>query len=311
MIESCEELKKAIQPLNIANFRYSANDCLPVCYRYDSRLLSAVQPERHLRLIGGGRLDVQAPFAITVRPTDSLFLLCSLRGSGQLTFGRSVQPIGGGTIALFHCSAPWQLYSTLLPWSFRLFFAAGPELQNFLPFLDRPYLTTRQDSPAMASAVEELAACPETVSLPALLGVHRLLTNLLTDACLSALPEDREPQEAIPSYLRDFHAYVHDCRNLTFSLADLEALYGVSRYRLCREYSAAFHISPLKDFNQVRIAEAKKLLLNTRLQVQEISSRLGYENINHFIRLFKAQTGLTPGAFRARSVRHKEPEPRS
>ncbi len=79
-------------------------------------------------------------------------------------------------------------------------------------------------------------------------------------------------------------------------------MYGISRYRLCREYIAAFSISPLKDFNLVRIEEAKKLLLNTNLQVQEISSRIGYENVNHFIRLFKAETGMTPGAFRSAHI---------
>ncbi len=297
-MESYEELRKAIQPLNITNPGHTVGEFLPVCYRYDRQLLSPAQPEQYLRLIGSGRIDIQTPFALSIRPVSCLFLLYSLHGRGQLTFGQSVHPVGTGDILLFFCDTPCQLRSTLLPWSFRLFAAAGPQLQDFLPLSGNPCLTARQKNPAMASAIEDLASCPETVSLSSLINTHRILTDLLADACLSGLTDRQSSQANIPSWLHDLHAYIHNCENRTFSLAALEELYGISRYRLCREYSAAFHISPLKDYNQIRMREAKKLLLNTHLQVQEISSRLGYDNTNHFIRLFRAQTGLTPGAYR-------------
>ena len=34
------------------------------------------------------------------------------------------------------------------------------------------------------------------------------------------------------------------------------------------------------------------------LQVQEVGARCGFENVNHFINLFRKNTGMTPGVFR-------------
>ncbi len=299
MAISYEELHRAIQPVRMTDSIYSGREFLPIRYRYDSALSCGADPERYLRLVGSGRMDIAAPFSVSIQPVDALFLLCSLQGAGQAAFSGSVQTVGRGSIFLFPCRCACRLSSASLPWSFRLFFAAGPDLENFLPLLGASHLTTSQGSPFMASAMEELASYPETVSLRALLHIHRLLTDILSDACLASLPAEQDREENVPAYLQDLHTYIHDCQNLEFSLERFETLYGISRYRLCREYSAAYRIPPLKDFNQVRMEEAKKMLLNTHLQVQEISSRLGYENTNHFIRLFKAQTGLTPGAFRA------------
>lgn len=43
---------------------------------------------------------------------------------------------------------------------------------------------------------------------------------------------------------------------------------------------------------------AKNLLLSTDKHIHEIASELGYENTNHFINLFKKETGLTPMVYR-------------
>lgn len=46
------------------------------------------------------------------------------------------------------------------------------------------------------------------------------------------------------------------------------------------------------------ILEAKRLLLATTNQVNQVASLLGYEDISYFIRFFKKHTGYTPEAFR-------------
>lgn len=53
-----------------------------------------------------------------------------------------------------------------------------------------------------------------------------------------------------------------------------------------------------KYLARVRMEEAKGLLRETRLPVLEICKRVGYGDIKHFTRTFRAETGLTPGEFR-------------
>ena len=50
-----------------------------------------------------------------------------------------------------------------------------------------------------------------------------------------------------------------------------------------------------------KIEEAKKLLSETDLSVQEIALRLDYANAQNFIRFFSKATGITPGKFRKMS----------
>ena len=46
------------------------------------------------------------------------------------------------------------------------------------------------------------------------------------------------------------------------------------------------------------IERSKQLLIETRLPVSEIAYQLGFEYPQHFSRLFKSRTGMTPNAFR-------------
>ena len=47
------------------------------------------------------------------------------------------------------------------------------------------------------------------------------------------------------------------------------------------------------------ILEAKRYLLATSEQVNQIAYHLGYEDTSYFIRFFKKHTGKTPDAFRS------------
>jgi len=58
-------------------------------------------------------------------------------------------------------------------------------------------------------------------------------------------------------------------------------------------------------FNQyklkLRIEEARRLLLETEQNINEISWNVGYHNVESFIRIFKKMEGCTPGEYRTRN----------
>ncbi len=81
-------------------------------------------------------------------------------------------------------------------------------------------------------------------------------------------------------------------------MEELEEQYHISKYRICREFSAAFGLPPLKYLNKRRIEAAQNLLLSGDKRIHEIAADVGYENTNHFINLFKKETGLTPLVYR-------------
>ncbi|WP_136607875.1 helix-turn-helix domain-containing protein [Paenibacillus dokdonensis] len=50
--------------------------------------------------------------------------------------------------------------------------------------------------------------------------------------------------------------------------------------------------------NDIRIRTAKDMLQNLDLRIQDVAVRVGYQNVNSFIRMFKRHAGMTPGEFR-------------
>jgi YesN/AraC family two-component response regulator len=56
----------------------------------------------------------------------------------------------------------------------------------------------------------------------------------------------------------------------------------------------------------LRLKEAKRLLTATSLNIEQISDKLGYQNIESLTRLFKKMTGLTPLAYRKKFKGNKQ-----
>jgi len=127
---------------------------------------------------------------------------------------------------------------------------------------------------------------------------HRALTDLLSE--LIDYSSATEQGTSIPDYLRQLREYLDENFFKDISLEGLESLFGVNRYRLCREFREHFDQPPLQYLHGARITKAKLLLAETTLKIHEIGYQVGYENTNQFIHHFKKITGWTPAAYRER-----------
>jgi AraC-like DNA-binding protein len=81
------------------------------------------------------------------------------------------------------------------------------------------------------------------------------------------------------------------------TLADLA---GMSRSTFLRHFRSAFRIPPSAYVQQVRLEEARTLLVSTDLPVKAIASRTGFASRSHFSRLFRAAFGDDPSSYRER-----------
>ncbi|MFQ9515410.1 MAG: response regulator [Eubacterium sp.] len=62
-----------------------------------------------------------------------------------------------------------------------------------------------------------------------------------------------------------------------------------------KQYTGTNFVNYLKN---IRVGEAKKLLTETDMKVNEISQAVGYDHEKHFMKTFKSLTGLTPSQYR-------------
>ena len=87
------------------------------------------------------------------------------------------------------------------------------------------------------------------------------------------------------------------------TLEGLSESFFISPYYLSRKFKSLCGMSLVDYLNNVRIKEAKKLLIGTKMSITEISSAVGYRSNTHFGRTFKKITTLSPLAYRKMHIK--------
>lgn len=67
-------------------------------------------------------------------------------------------------------------------------------------------------------------------------------------------------------------------------------------------YKKAFGITCMTEVINAKLEQAKLLLTSTELPISAVAAETGYNEVYHFIRQFKKSTGMTPGAFRKKTI---------
>jgi AraC-like DNA-binding protein len=84
------------------------------------------------------------------------------------------------------------------------------------------------------------------------------------------------------------------------NLADSAESAGMSIPRFCRKFRKATGMTFTAYINSMRINNAKKLLQQSKLYVDDISFECGFNSVSFFNRKFREQTGMTPMEYRRR-----------
>lgn len=77
---------------------------------------------------------------------------------------------------------------------------------------------------------------------------------------------------------------------------------NISRVYLNEAVKAVTGMSVTGFITNHVVLDAKRLLVHTSLDVNEIASKLGYEDYSYFSRMFRKETGMTPTEFRKNLV---------
>jgi len=85
-----------------------------------------------------------------------------------------------------------------------------------------------------------------------------------------------------------------------FSLDQLAAQAGLSKFHFHRLFKAAVGVSPSNYHMNLRMEQAKRLLRESRQSVVAVGMEVGYTNPSHFAQIFRRETGLSPSDRRQR-----------
>jgi AraC-like DNA-binding protein len=86
------------------------------------------------------------------------------------------------------------------------------------------------------------------------------------------------------------------------TLAELAKLSGRSLASFKRDFQQQYQSSPKKWINDQRLEHARMMLHHSNKQVSEVAMECGFDNVPHFIRIFKQKYGTTPNNARAKNA---------
>ena len=94
---------------------------------------------------------------------------------------------------------------------------------------------------------------------------------------------------------------MHDNLGDPFTADDMARTAVFSKYHFIRLFRRTTGVTPGRFLAQLRIQEAKRLLVVTDLSVADISQRVGYTSVGTFSSRFKASVGVSPSTYRERA----------
>ncbi len=86
--------------------------------------------------------------------------------------------------------------------------------------------------------------------------------------------------------------------NFVLGVDRLYELSGKSPGYISRVFKNKLNMTPTEYINLLKLEQAQKLLIKTRLPILDISIEAGFDNLSHFYHLFKKEYGISPAKFR-------------
>ncbi|PCE32421.1 helix-turn-helix domain-containing protein [Burkholderia ubonensis] len=267
------------------------------------------QETANVRIIQRGRLP----------PGHTVFGI-PLTGAGAFAFGGT--RIEHGAIVMAQGGAPFELHSPddmsvicvvvdadLLQ---QVADAAGIGLDDSVfrrGVVDMPQAVCRRTGLRIATLLERVLSAPAVFDDPqaqrALRGeVGDVLADLL--AYRVPAPPNRLTHACRADIVRRVHDYVIDHPEEPVDIQSLCAQLRVSRRTMQNSFQSVVQTGPLSYMRSLRLAQVRRLLLDTRqadLPIAEAAARWGFIHLGHFANAYKAQFGELPSMTARRSAR--------
>ena len=132
---------------------------------------------------------------------------------------------------------------------------------------------------------------------------EQLVIQLIHHYHINQLEEVRlfdKPLTESQSRFQPVLEYMHEHLEAKLTIEQLSDLARMNRFHFIRAFKGAFGQSPYDFLTDLRITQAKRLLVHTRLSANEIGIQCGFFSASRFSAAFRQNTGMTPSAYRSK-----------
>lgn len=160
------------------------------------------------------------------------------------------------------------------------------------------YDFTAYMTPAMFGIISEMQHTPYTGYLKGIFLESKAIELFLMQ--VSQLDQQHPAKRSTlrQADIESLHAvrdYLTTCYDKPCTIIELARKVGINQMKLKNGFRELFNNTVFGYLNDVRMQESKKLLLDEKLTVHEVSDRIGYKHPQHFTVAFKKKFGILPG----------------
>ncbi len=122
------------------------------------------------------------------------------------------------------------------------------------------------------------------------------LLRSAAEAIMAGLPKVQKQRKLPQVVLLYIDEHLLDS---SFSIYTISETFGLSESAFSHLFKRTFHQTFSTYVNQQKLVYAFELLTDEDIPLEAVASRLGYSRASNFGRMFKAETGMSPGKYRS------------
>lgn len=124
--------------------------------------------------------------------------------------------------------------------------------------------------------------------------VYSILTQIFDHLYNTVIPQ---AHKSLNPLIISIIEYIEANYTMDISLTDIADKFNLTEGYVSKLLTKNANIQFKTYINSLKIKQAKLLLMEGKNNVSEVSTLVGYKNVNSFIRIFKKLEGITPGEF--------------
>jgi YesN/AraC family two-component response regulator len=103
----------------------------------------------------------------------------------------------------------------------------------------------------------------------------------------------------LPENIHDVLGYIKANLSEDMCLKKLAEHASISKFHFCKTFKKHVGLPPLRYVNVMRIDEAKRLLFKNGLNISDVATQVGFNDLSSFCKHFKRLTGMSPTTFKS------------
>ncbi|MBR6874396.1 MAG: AraC family transcriptional regulator [Ruminococcus sp.] len=253
-----------------------------------------------LYLLGAGARDQEFHFIREDGYPNYQIIYC-VRGSGVLRLNGTDTTIRDGDAFYLPPNVPHEYFPTDEIWETHWLSFDGRECRNILEFigLDKEKAFKIHDINAVDAIFKKILYLIKTNYYYSGFQCSAYLYQFLIELNRAVNMQLGSKDGAKLNQLTPVIEYIDKNYSRDLTLAELSGLIDLSPQYLCRLFKECLNMRPFEYLARKRVSKAKSLLLENKLNVNEIARSVGYNDCSYFCAVFKKHEMLSPAEFRS------------